>query len=354
MTSDAIKLWATIAILFSVEVSAGGEDFKSLSKRLKASMLTQSGEWYRKTYNNQKEANILVENYLESAIDNDDFEQNMDKIKSLITSGDQCHEDKCYKRGIFAKLKPKPSHNILMETLQRLSDLYYIVKHGYRCDLRTTYLLSRTNSIAMDPIGRRIRQESDLWPRIDDMVFKVAVEKAKKCIRECKENLEQLTVAPSDEDALLQSYWKQILEHRMQMANSDYARLERAYIDEPQGIEVFIDSIQHATVEQDEISIAQKIFKSRAGATPHDINNFLTRSCQNYLPRLLDIFESFDFDVQLQRLIPGVAISSVETDFLTNNVHRIYMKMCKKLINEREPSFLPLLEVGVHLPMDLD
>lgn len=349
-------LLAIIAIsTLMTDVSAVGEAFKELARQLKESMLLPSGSQSRRMDNNQKEVNILIESHLQSVVDSTRFERNMGEMENLIKSGEEHYEKIRRSRGItLTKEHQKPHNVLLMETLQKLVDLNYIKKHGYRCDFRSTFLLSRANNIAMDPISRRTHKKTDLWPRIDNMVFEVALERAKKCLRECKANLIQMTVSPSSEAILLQDYWKRVLDRRLKAVVTGDVRFETAFANKPSTMELFVDRLPHATVEEDELDIGRKIFKGQADATADEFNQFLTKSCQGYLPQVLDIFETFDFDAQLQRSIPGTVVFSDDVEFMTNNVHRIYMKMCKKLVREMSPSFLPLLEIGVNLPLDGD
>lgn len=338
-----------LALAFAVlidEVGAKGKDFRLLSRRLKYSMLSRPGDQRRRYENDQKEANVILECHLESVVETDDFDSNAAEIERLIEDGGRYCYCKYPPRGPWGSSAKHNHKALMMRTLQILSDLTYVRKHGYRCDFTTTYTLARTNSVTMDTIGRRIRRDTDLWPRIDGMVFEVALGRAARCIRECKDNLADLTIRPPDETVLLQDYWRRIIEHRLGRTN-----LERAYLDRPGELYMLIHNMSSATVAQAELDIARQVFKDKAQATADEFDAFLTASCQNYLPRVLDIFVTFDFDIRLRGFIPGVAVPSNLTDFVTNNVHRLYMIMCRKLVNERSPSFLPLLEVGVRSPM---
>lgn len=346
-----INTLAIIVILSHLYgVDAVGEEYADIARHFKASISSRNAtSESHKAETDQMETLAFIENHLRSVIDTDEIEPNIAEIKRLYHLGDQYYTAEERRRSeaenklLRTADLERPDHEVvLFDNLNRLEDLDQIIKDDYPCDYHTTYLLSRLNSLAMDPVGRRLRYQPDLWPRIDNMVFRVAVNRARKCIMGSKGNLDQL--ARSQDHELMQMYWKQILERRMERTNLEGVSLEKASTVVPEEVNRFIDSMPHAAFDQNEMDIVLDMF-----------NKFLTRSCQRYISQALNIFATYDFDAQLKGSISGAALSREDDKFLKTNVHRTYMKICEKFILERTPSYLALLKQGVDLyPMDHD
>lgn len=300
----------------------------------------------------------LIDAHLRDTVPTDDFVSNMNEILHLIWFEEADEQAVCYsatRSHCLSQLLESKNRDAMLDALMRLKDLSEIRQPGYACDDYTTAIIAEINYQAHDPIGRRNSDRPDMWPRIDELVFREALERAQACLPAYKEHLTRQAINPPRAFATIKEFWHSVFERRFAKVNYlDGISVERAFLTHPKESYEFISKMPHA-MEEDEMDIAQTLFDRQSGGSMnyradgsdlrvYKFDKYLRKPCLGYINLLMDLFESLDFDLRLRRFIPEDIVRATDNDDIVNET-RAYLNMCMKLVNEKQrfASFLTRL-----------
>lgn len=295
----------------------------------------------------------LIDKHLVSAVPNDELEPNMSELKELLRLENEDESNRSSR--FFANRKramplsqqlPTKDREMMKSTLRLLLRLEYVVTHHGRCLVSNTHNLRENNRFAKDPIGKRIREEPDDYPRIGALIFNSAVQRAQICLPQYKEELTRMTILPLYPVSDVCKYWDRIIEHRMEVANFIHARdtgvnrLDRAFIKRPKESMLFVMGMQTA-IEPEELEIYASVFSnnSTAPAGRAYINSYagfndrVLQPCRDYHNQIRGIYNSMDFDLKLRRFVPPEIVRMTAFDDIVSRL-RSYLYMCRKLLDE--------------------
>lgn len=303
------------------------------------------------------EAFILIDSHLRNTIRDNNLKNNLKEVKKLLAK-----EEEAMKHNAFAFFKKKlclseklRSKNkwIMLTALNILTSLHSAPEPAYQCFIHATQNLADNNRVAGDPIGRRSRNDTDLLPRIDSLIFDVARHRAELCLPRYKHQLAQMSYRLHDDEfVVMNNYFIRLIESRMQQKHFAYGRLDSIFSELPEEAVSFVKKMPHA-FEKDDIRIALGIFNNQGGSSSdvpgegadwriHSFNRFLRRPCLRYIDKLSNIMESFDFYLRLKRFLPGAILRSSVYDRDISKL-RAYFLMCTKLVKE-ESRFVDIVQ----------
>lgn len=297
------------------------------------------------------EALGVIDKYLSKEVDNADLDTNLNEVRVLLG-----HEiDSKADRGVFCdlfrgkycihrKLKSK-DRDLMINSLIRLLNLEHIREYGYECDIEATRELDEANRIAKDPIGRRDRNETDFFERVDEIVFEAARQRATICLPIYKGRLHGMSVMPMRSVVRVSRCWNQVLEQRMRrkifgdenLMNPKKAldltvRMPNAV--EPEEITSILDvfndghsgtSSAHGSRQRSEADMA--LFR---------FDRYLLAPCYEFIDLVSNTFESLDFDLRVHKFLPKGLVASIDHDEDISRL-RLFKLMCTKLIEDRGP-----------------
>lgn len=228
---------------------------------------------------------------------------------------------------------------IMINALLRLKDLKKVKESGFECTLDEWHILEENNRIAMDPIGKRHRQETsgdrNQLARIDNLITELARQRAEHCLPDYAAWLSNPNFAGY---MCVKQYWDLIFAHRFS---------SNILLDTPKrGLEL-IENMSHG-IEADEVDIVLE-FVQRIGATQFllDVHNNgldeigyifekeLLNRCDTYILMMSPVFGLIDFDMQLKGYLSREVVDQIEYNPAVAQ-QRAYYVMCKKLVQEKD------------------
>lgn len=293
------------------------------------------------------EAYVLIDRHLRNKISGDDLKDNIKEVKRLLSREDEAMKDNVL--GFFKK-KLCISEQLcskdrwaMLTALNMLTSLRSAPEPAYQCFIYATQNLADNNRIAADPIGRRSRNETDLLPRIDSLIFDVALRRAKLCFPRYKDQLIHMSYRLHDDFRAMSSYFNRIIEYRMQQRHFAYGRLDGIFSELPEKAIRFVKGMPHA-IEKDDIRVALEILSNQGGSSSdvpevtdwplHSFEKFLRKPCLRYIDLVSNVMESFDFYLKLKRFLSDQVIRSCVDEREVSKL-RAYFLMCRKLVLER-------------------
>lgn len=298
----------------------------------------------------------VVDKELQKRVRSNDLNKNMRAIGRLllIEVGSKLPRTKRYWFGFGTRplISEDFDKNITINALLRLNDLKKVYKNGLQCSMPYTHYITENNLIARDPIGRRLRAQPDLLPRLDDLIFDLARRRAEHCLPIYKQLLNEVFDLYCYD--MVKNYWDSILEHRFRASFDGPMQVDVAFRDFPEQAMRLLAGGENAIVYEEMDIILDHLSKAAANssfkvpydgtdANIHKFDKFARTPCLNYIDATLDMFESVEFSMQFDPYLPRHLVRSFEED---NIVYRLqaYCIMCKKLVAERD-RFVQLLNL---------
>lgn len=314
-----------------------------------------SGEYKRIDESLMSEAYAVIDRHLRRLIDTSDFNTNIEELRVLIHRELEAKSTKSDSRNWWNRWRadqclsqqlPSKNRDVMVNALMRLLQLEHIDQVAHRCTFLVTQELAENNRIAQDTIGRRIRNDPFLFPRIDNIIFDAALRRADICIPYYRDRLKAVSQS-ADAFAMVHRYWSRILEHRFDAAHFGvkHGKVDQIFKQHPEGALNLVEKMPFA-IEEDEIDIAQEFLDSesrrRSFGTRWDDTElrtlqyevYLETPCTDLISLVMHTFDSFDFDMQLQQYIFSGLMEATQTDGEISRMKAYYL-MCRKLMNQR-------------------
>lgn len=139
----------------------------------------------------------LIDKHLSDKVWDDDLGKNLQAITALLVSEDApappsdgtIGRDTGRARLSAGLASTEDAHFLVTNALRALLNLENARIPGQECITSTTIQLSELNSMAMEPIERRVRNEPDWYLRIDNLIVNTAVKRANVCLPRYKDQL---------------------------------------------------------------------------------------------------------------------------------------------------------------------
>lgn len=300
----------------------------------------------------------VIDSKLRSSVRNDKLDKNMRVVMRLLHTEIKAkifgpEKRYCFGFGTLPLMSEDFDKNITINALLRLYDLEKIEKNGLGCTIPYTHYLVENNLLAKDPIGRRLRNEPNLLPRIDNLIFDIARKRAEHCLPKYKELLTEILGLYCY--GMVKNYWDPIFKHRLVKDNFKGDReVDSVFRDSPSEALEFFDSTENAIEEDQMVIILDRLSKAKLTSSfkiPYDgtdenihrFEKFVRTPCSNYIDATSDLLESLEFSMKLRPYLPKEVVSMIDND---QNVYRLraYYSMCKKLVKEKD-RFVQLLNL---------
>lgn len=295
----------------------------------------------------------IIDRYLSGQTDSDDLDTNFDLIHTVIRKEKELGRSK-ERSAEFRKRKSSPvrrfpfaqsnesgiSPKDVMTALLRLLDLKNVKETQYECSNSNTLKIAEVNRIAMDTITRRLCNQTDLLPRIDNMIFDIALQRAKHCLVDYRATIERISSMPQFKQ--LTYMWDNLLTKRMRRERfADNAT--NAFLEHPRESMEFVAAMPNV-VEQDLIDIilslfvanfkqSDPVYESAGAMSEYIYNRFLRMPCDSYTDKTSPIFQTYEFDVRLIDFMP-VEIKAMDRKHFLIGLQRSYYLLCKKALHE--------------------
>lgn len=302
----------------------------------------------RSNYSLWSEVFEVIDKHLSTKIQSRDLNRNLEEVEDLLTAekgartttkiicgSTSSSSEVCISQRLRSKDK-----NIAKNALSKLLNL----ESHQDCLVATTNNLAELNEMAMNPIGRCARGQSNILPRIDHMVFNAALQRAKTCLPRYREQLLRIGSLSDKRTSAIKIFWDQILEHRLKTLNED---LDKVFEQHP--IEA-IEAIKRMpnAIEWDEMYTAQANLKYGVAnsSTEPSVEGSISKvsfnyeksvkvPCTNFMHMVSGIFESLNFDLQLRSFVPHESIEQSDLDSVINR-QRAYYLMCEKALQQEQ------------------
>lgn len=305
--------------------------------------------------NLMSEVYSVVDQRLQRDIGDDDLDKNMKMVMRLLRNEIDLKSARgkrfCLGLGTRPLISEDFDKNVTINALLRLNDLKKVKKSGFGCSPTNTQHLAENNAIAEDPIGRRLRNEPNLLPRIDNLIFNIAQQRAEHCVPKYKVLLTNIHNLESFQ--VIKDLWDPIFKHRLVKADFNCSgQIDSVFENSPQQALDFFDNEQYATA-QDEMDIILKHLSRESTRSsfkfPYDgsdpnirkFEKFAQTPCANYVNTTSHLFESLDFDMKFKPYLTTGALIMVDKDHIVHKL-KAYYTMCRKLGGEKE-RFIHLL-----------
>lgn len=290
-----------------------------------------------------------IDKILQNSVPGNDLDANMKMVMRLLRVEIACKLPRtkrfCFGLGTNSLMSQDFDKNITTNALLRLNDLKKVKKSGLGCSVLNTNHLAENNAIARDPIGRRLRNEPDLLPRIDNLIFDLAEHRAEHCLPKYKELL--TNIFNLDSYRVIVNYWDPIFEHRLTKANfSGHEQVDSAFRNSPEQALSFFEDMRYAIADDEMDTILKYLSAASANSSfkfPYDgtdpnirkFEKFARIPCVKYIDTTSNLLESFTFDIKLKPNLSAGSVSPVGQDHI---VHRLkaYYVMCEKLVSDKD------------------
>lgn len=296
------------------------------------------------------EAFEVIDQYLSRELDCANLDSNLIELRNLLGHEIESKSNKgflseifCAKYCIHKKLKSK-DRDLMINSLIRLLNLEHIRDYGHECNMETTRELDEANRIAKDPIGRRNRNETIGFGRIDEMVFEAARQRAEICLPVYKGRINGMTILATRPVVRVRRCWNQVLEQRTRRklfgeedllnpkkALNLTARMPNAV--EPEEVAAILDVF--AEPHSGTSSSPERRPRSAADMALFRFGRYLVSPCYEFIDLVSSTFESLDFDLAVRKFISKGLIASIEHDEEINRV-RLFKLMCEDLLANRD------------------
>lgn len=301
-----------------------------------------------------REAFEIINRYLDKTVKTVDLVPNIQEVRSLIGYERRYANEPVVspcgwlkKRSCLSQqLKSKESDQMI-NALLKIVQLERTNRPDTECDVATTRIIMDSNKWAGDPIGRRLRGQTDTMGHIDRLIFATAYRRAVDCLPRYKTEFKHKESLYGH--AWMKIYWNRILDHRFKKMNSESC--EREIMAESifrMSPEDSIELIRKmpSSLERDEVGITLRMFddataKSNVmyhrGEIDKRLDKFetlLLKPCSTYVDAMRKLFESLDFDMRLKNVLPQKIVASIESyDLIVRQ--RAYYLLCQKLIQDK-------------------
>lgn len=294
-----------------------------------------------------------INNYLMISVRGNDWRPNMEMASQLLD------KEISYKKKSFSKRKslavqPFSSNKnpeVLIKSLIQFLSLQRVNSEPPdQCAASMTHLLIKNDASAHNAINRKLlaidesnsresQEASSSLNRIDEIVFEAARRRAEICYPLYEQEWVILMSSVQSERQKVAEFFQRLLEQRLGLDKDD------------KSVEDIVEMLQEDRLgpifASGDLNVVFKYLSqmdatsSEPSSDPVDINYFdgrywmilftehLIEPCDEFVRTLSDVFESFEFDMQLRHHIPENQFSVMfNEDFLN-------FKMCKKLQKEQ-------------------
>lgn len=296
----------------------------------------------------------VIDEYLLNQTDSRDLEQNLNLIQTLIYNERQiCYSKdvgvhrKSYRRRKLSLKRRQfkeaiDAGKLIVNGLLRLVDLKHVKDSHFECTNTNTFRIAENNRIANDTITRRIQKQADLLPRLDNIIFDIALRRAEHCLMDYRDAV--MDIANMAQFRGLRRIWDDLLTQRMERGGFA-ANATTAFLERPRESMEFALALPKV-VERDLVDIVLSMFVANlriSGAAyesltvmSHDVfNRFVRAPCDLYINKTAPIFQTYEFDVRLIEFMPE-PIKQLDRKHFLIGLQRSYYMMCKRVLNEIE------------------
>lgn len=298
------------------------------------------------------EAYALIDKHLRKKIKSNDLSRNLDEVRKVLRQEQVIHKDwrLCglqWKSGLSRRLQCPGSPVVnFIDATSKLLELRFREQLSDQCIVETALVLAHNNRIAIDPIGRRVRGEPDLLPRVDNLIFDAALKSANFCLPLYRNQLTIMSLRSHDDFNAMEIYWNHILERRLIRAHlaDETDRLDTVLAMHPDGTLDFIRQMPHA-IEVDEVPFVSKMLDKDDSITgePADLADLrayklvklLKEPCERYFELVADVMRSINFYLRLRKFLSKELIGMIVYDEEVSRL-RAYSLMCKKLVEDED------------------
>lgn len=142
----------------------------------------------------------IIGEHLQKAVREDQLKDNLGVIRRLIELELAVRDKDCRsknKKILSCKLESEDA-SLMINALIRLLHLGSTADVKTKCLIITTRGLSENNRLAKDPLGRHVREEGHILPRIDRLIFNATLDRARECLAVYQNRLTALNSRPRD------------------------------------------------------------------------------------------------------------------------------------------------------------
>lgn len=271
----------------------------------------------------------LIDKHLSTKVWNDSLDENLQEIAALLVLEDAPDPPPHGNIGrdtgrprLSQQITSQDGKFLATNALLALLSLDTARIAGQECLLSTTIKLSELNSMAMDPIDRRVRNEPDRYLRIDDLLFNTALRRANICLPRYKDQLMLMSLRRDDSYSKMTDYLDKVLERQLSREKSrNGTTADELFLKNPKAALEFVKGT-HSALEPD--------------LAVEDVEESVLRPCKNYVELAFGALESLEFDMKLIRFVQKSVRDLLDEYEAVIQRQQVYFLMCKKLT--REPS----------------
>lgn len=305
------------------------------------------------------EAYILIDKHLRSKVRGDDLQRNLKEVQALLKREEDAMGDKMFgyfKRKLcLSELLRSKDRWAMLTALNVLASLRGPPEPAHQCFVYATQNLADANYIAGNPLARRTNNGTDLLPRIDSLIFNLAVQRAELCLPRYRHQLTDISPKLHNEFLMMNSYFNRVIEYRMQRQNFAHGRLHSILAELPEQAIRFVRRMPYA-FESDDIHIALEMFRYQGASSSSEIRQeeqagtdwrldsfdaFIRRPCFRYIDMASNVMESIEFYLKVKAFLSNELLMSSVYDRDVGKM-RAYYLMCTKAVKE-ESRFLEIV-----------
>lgn len=282
----------------------------------------------------------VIDNHLSNMVDTNQPERNFDEVAGLLEAEIiAANSSACWRKPNLAKQLKSKNHSLMINSMLRLLELDQVLLANMACSIYSTRDLIENNSIARDSIGRRLGKMPNFLPRIDGIIFEVALRRAQGCIDEYEKSLQEAIGSRNYYVEIVKKFWDKILGKRLQEKYATQV-MDVVFLKDSEGALDATHDMDWA-IQGEEIGLILEFLDQMDASTPKNkrdydwklsaYKKYVERPCLIFTSMVYPVIESLEFDLQFKKL-SNIFQRVAQNPEIAK--HRAYYYMCKKLADE--------------------